>query len=124
MQSIPSRSNSTRPTPTPAAAGGSSGSPLRRFASYTSVMSPLAVSPAAAGDWAAACRMLFARRPAPDAGTLADRCRDMLAAGELDPAGLFAARDAVGGLRGAVLVQQMAGAVGLAWPPRVKDGPD
>src|SRR5262245_39124059 len=72
------------------------------------------VSAASPGELTAACGVLFARRAA--------RCRDLLASGELDPAGLVVARDERGAIRGAMLVQPLPGAIGLAWPPRAEPG--
>jgi ribosomal protein S18 acetylase RimI-like enzyme len=46
----------------------------------------------------------------------------MLLCGEVDPAGLLVARDGAGAVRGAVLVQPLPGALGLAWPPRAEPG--
>jgi len=79
------------------------------------------VSPASADELTAACRALFAHLAAPAREERAARCRDMLASGELDPAGLFVDRDG-GVIRGAVLVQRLPGALGLAWPPRAESG--
>lgn len=75
----------------------------------------LRVSPAAPADWPAACRLLTAARQDPPAA--AARHLDLLASGDLDPAGLFVARGRAGDLRGAMLAQRMPGALGLAWPP-------
>src|SRR4051812_27832583 len=83
----------------------------------------LTVSPATPDDLTAACRLLAAPRPAPARAAAALRFRGLLATGELDPAGLLVARDG-GGVRGAVLVQPLAGALGLAWPPRAEPGRD
>lgn len=81
-------------------------------------------SPATPADLPAACRLLASHRPAPDREPAALRYRDLLTSGEFDPAGLFVARDDGGELRGAVLVQSLPGALGLAWPPRVEPGRD
>jgi ribosomal protein S18 acetylase RimI-like enzyme len=80
-------------------------------------MARFCVSPASPDDLTAACWLLFGDRHAA-------RCRDLLAAGEVDPAGLFVATDDRGTVRGAVLVQVLPGALGLAWPPRVGPEPD
>jgi ribosomal protein S18 acetylase RimI-like enzyme len=48
----------------------------------------------------------------------------MLRSGEVDPAGLFVAQDDGGAVRGAMLVQPLPGALGLAWPPRAEPGRD
>src|SRR5262245_47330602 len=82
----------------------------------------LTVSPATPGEQAAACRVLFGHHAGPDRDQRAARCRDLLASGELDPAGLFVARDGHGAVRGAALVQPLPGALGLAWPPRAEAG--
>jgi ribosomal protein S18 acetylase RimI-like enzyme len=82
------------------------------------------VSPAAPDGRTAACRALCAHLPAPARDLAAVRYLDLLAAGEFDPAGLFAAHDADGVLRGAMLVQPLPGALGLAWPPRAEGGRD
>lgn len=66
----------------------------------------------------AACRALFAHRPVPDRDLAAARCRDLFDSGDADPAGLFVARNAEARIGGAVLVQTLPGALGLAWPPR------
>jgi ribosomal protein S18 acetylase RimI-like enzyme len=63
-----------------------------------------------------ALRLLFGDRP--DRDRRAERCREALASGEHDPAGVFVARDASGRLCGAAMVQAMPGALGVAWPPR------
>ena len=74
-------------------------------------------------DLAAACRLLAAARPGPLQDSAAARYHDLFTSGEFDPAGLFAARRS-GKLRGAMLVQVLPGALGLAWPPRTVDEPD
>jgi ribosomal protein S18 acetylase RimI-like enzyme len=76
----------------------------------------LRVATATPDDRPAAARLLAAGRPDPDAA--ASRHLDLLATGELDPAGLFVARDRSGLVRGAMLAQRVPGALGLAWPPR------
>src|SRR5438067_1561439 len=82
------------------------------------------VSPATAGELTAACRALFGHLVGADRDQRVARCRDLLASGELDPAGLFVARDEHGAVRGAMLVQPLPGALGLAWPPRAEAGGD
>ena len=84
----------------------------------------LTVSPASADVLTAACRVLFAHLAGPDRDQRVAHCRDLLACGELDPAGLFVARDEHGAVRGAMLVQSLSGALGLAWPPRAEPGRD
>src|SRR5206468_2243572 len=86
--------------------------------------SPPLVSPVSVGELTTACRALFAHLAGPDRDQRAARCRDLLASGELDPAGLFVARDGNGAVCGAMLVQALPGALGLAWPPRAEAGPD
>lgn len=81
-------------------------------------------SHASPADLPAACRLLASHRPAPDREPAALRYRDLLASGEFDPAGLFVARGEGGELRGAVLVQSLPGALGLAWSPRAEPGRD
>jgi GNAT superfamily N-acetyltransferase len=81
-------------------------------------MPRVAVSPVPPTDRLAACRALFAHRGGVAAGPLAARCFDMLASGELDPAGLFAARTADDEIVAAALVQPIPGGLGLAWPVR------
>jgi len=80
------------------------------------------VSPATPDELTTACRVLAARPPEPERDGAALRFRDLLTGGELDPAGLFAARDEAGAVRGAMLVQALPGALGLAWPPRAERG--
>lgn len=77
---------------------------------------------AGAGDREAACRRLVAMRLPADRDRAAERYRELFATGELDPGGLFVARAAHGTIRGAMLVQVMPGALGLAWPPTVERG--
>jgi ribosomal protein S18 acetylase RimI-like enzyme len=74
----------------------------------------LTVAPA--DDLAAACRALFAHAP-PGA---ADRFRVMVAAGDLDPAGLFVARDG-DGVVGAMYSYLGDGGQAAAWPPAADD---
>jgi mycothiol synthase len=82
-----------------------------------SIMPYVAVSPAGPADYPAACRALFAHRPAPDRDKLTVRALGLLAAGEIDPAGLLVAR--VGGkIVGAALSQLTPGNGAVVWPPR------
>jgi ribosomal protein S18 acetylase RimI-like enzyme len=74
----------------------------------------LQFGPAQTFEYEAACRLLAG--PARSAA----RYLELIGAGELDPAGLFVARD--GGVRGAMLVQVMPGALGLAMMPVVERG--
>ncbi len=82
------------------------------------------VTQADVADRAAACRLLASARPGPLQEEAALRYQSLLSSGEFDPAGLFVARDRYGGLHGAMLVQPLAGALGLAWPPRGLSRPD
>jgi len=68
-------------------------------------------------DLAAVCRLLAAVRPPADQARAAQRHFNLFSSGQLDPAGLSVARDDAGVIRGAMLVQVMPGALGLAWPP-------
>jgi ribosomal protein S18 acetylase RimI-like enzyme len=81
-------------------------------------MPRVAIAPVPPAEHRAACRALFAHRTGPHAAGLAARCHDLLAAGELDPAGLFAARTPNGEIVAAALVQPIPGGLGLAWPVR------
>lgn len=71
---------------------------------------PFTVSQAAVSEWPAVCRLLF---PETDAATLSDPLLH-----SRDPVGAFVARDSVDQIRAATLVQALAGALGVAWPPR------
>lgn len=82
------------------------------------------ITPAGVSDLAAACRLLASARPGPLQEAAALRFQALLTSGEFDPAGLFVARDRQSDLRGAILVQSLAGALGLAWPPRAVAGID
>lgn len=82
------------------------------------------VAPVAVDEYEAAARLLFAHDHAAEDSCNAARCRDLLAFGELNAEGLFAARDASNRLRGVMLVQPLLGGLGLAWPPRVARTPD
>ena len=75
------------------------------------------VQSARSNDLGVAFRMLAAFRPLSERDRAAERYRELFASGELDPAGLFVARDEAGAIRGAILVQVMPGALGLTWPP-------
>jgi ribosomal protein S18 acetylase RimI-like enzyme len=79
----------------------------------------VSVSAASPAEWPAAGRVLFAGGD-PGAGTA--RFLEFIAAGLIDPGGVFVARDR-GGVCGAMLVQPFAGALGTAWPPAVPAGP-
>ncbi|MBA4065809.1 MAG: hypothetical protein C0501_19240 [Isosphaera sp.] len=76
---------------------------------------PPAVSPAAPHELLPALRVLFG----PGRGADAERCRDALAGPGRDPAEVLVAR-AGGRVCGAVLVQALPGALGVAWPPRAE----
>jgi mycothiol synthase len=75
------------------------------------------VSAATGNEREAVCRLLASVRPPMDQARSARRYCELFASGELDSAGLFAAHDETGVIRGAMLVQVMPGALGLAWPP-------
>ncbi|MFO0802056.1 MAG: GNAT family N-acetyltransferase [Gemmataceae bacterium] len=75
------------------------------------------VSAATAGELDAALRLLVGHRPPADRGSAIQRYRDLIASGDLDPAGIFVARGATRKPVGAMLVSVMPGALGLAWPP-------
>ena len=83
-------------------------------------MSRVVVTSAKPDDLAAACRVLFGLRFTPDRERHAARCQALLTSGEIDPAGLFVARDERGEIGGAILVQPLPGALGVAWPPRAE----
>lgn len=78
----------------------------------------LSVAPVSGSELGEACRLLAALRPPGDRVRAAERYRALFESHELDPAGLFIARAGTA-LRGAMLVQPMPGALGLAWPPVV-----
>jgi ribosomal protein S18 acetylase RimI-like enzyme len=80
------------------------------------------VSAATPDELPAACGALFAHLTGSDRDHRAARCRELLTSGELDPSGMFVARDEHGAVRGAMLVQPLPGALGLAWPPRAEAG--
>lgn len=82
------------------------------------------VAPASARLIPAATQLLFAHESEADRERSAARCRDALATGGLDPAGLLVACDSEGTLCGAMLVQSLPGALGLAWPPGVRSDRD
>jgi mycothiol synthase len=75
------------------------------------------VSPVSGNELGAACRLLAGLRPPGDRAAAAERYRGLFSSKELDVAGLFVARDEEQVLRGAIVVQTMPGALGLAWPP-------
>ena len=79
------------------------------------------VAPVSPDDAPAACRLLAANRPSPERAAAAARYRHLLDAGEFDAAGLFTAI-AEGDVIGVMLAQPLAGALGLAWPPRFEPG--
>ena len=72
----------------------------------------------------AACRILAAAQPGPMQESVAARYHDLFTTGEFDLAGLFVARDRREELCGAMLVQVLPGALGLAWPARVPHRPE
>lgn len=75
------------------------------------------VSAATAGDLDAALRLLVGHRPPAERDSAIQRYRDLIASGDLDPAGIFVARGATRKPIGAMVVSVMPGALGLAWPP-------
>lgn len=86
-------------------------------------MSPIA-SAARPEELEAVCRRLVSVRPPTERDRAVQRHLELFDSGELDPAGLFAVRTPHGTIRGAMLVQEMPGAMGLAWPPAVERGRD
>ena len=84
----------------------------------------VSISQATPQERLAACRVLVAVRPPMDREHAAQRHVDLFDSGELDPAGLFVARGTSGVLHGAMIVQEMPGALGLAWAPVVPRGHD
>jgi mycothiol synthase len=80
------------------------------------------VSAASSDELAAACRMLSLCRPIQERESQARAYRAALVRGSIRAEGLFVARDAVGGLRGAILGQNLGGAVALVWPPGAEPG--
>jgi len=75
------------------------------------------VSAAKVGELDAALRLFVGLRPPADRDSAIQRYRNLIASGDLDPAGLFVARGHSDRLLGAMLVSVMPGALGLAWPP-------
>ena len=84
-------------------------------------MSAVSVDTATAAEWPAAGRILFAA--APDPGRATARFLELIAAEDVDPAGVFVARGP-GGPAGAMLAQRFAGRQGAVWPPAVPAGPE
>ena len=82
------------------------------------------ITPATRNDLVAACQILAAARPGPLQESGAARYHDLFLSGEFDLAGLFVARDRPGQICGAMLVQVLPGALGLAWPPRAFSSTD
>jgi mycothiol synthase len=81
-------------------------------------MSSITVFRPAPHELMSALRIFVGSQTGSDQELRAERCRDALAAGDYDPDGLFATRNAAGRVNGAMLVQVMPGALGVAWPPR------
>lgn len=79
-------------------------------------MPTISVSPVEKHELMPALRLLVG--PVGDQDLRAENCRAAFAAGDYDPAGLFVARDELGGLSGVALMQVMPGALGVAWPSR------
>ncbi len=71
-----------------------------------------------------ACRLLVSVRPARDRDRAAQHYLDLFDSRELDPSGLFVARGKGGAIRGAMVVQEMPGSLGLAWAPTASRSPD
>ena len=69
-----------------------------------------------------ACRDLFADVPPLLRDRRAHRCQELIAQGELDPAGMVVARNTQGILCGTGLAQVLPGAIGLEWFPRAERG--
>ena len=84
----------------------------------------VSISPAIIEEREAACRLLVGVHPAADRDRAARRYLELFDSGELEPAGLFVARSEAGAIRGAMVVQAMPGALGLAWPPTADRGRD
>ena len=76
------------------------------------------VSPAADGELSVACRILTSQFTGFEQQVLMNRYHNLFASRELDRSGLFLARRD-GEPVGAMIVQALSGALGLAWPPRV-----
>lgn len=96
--------------------------PMGLSARYTRVMS-FTIGPASDPEVDAACQLLASPRPGSLRAMVAARYRDLFSSGEFDRAGLFVARDGTA-ICGAMVVQALSGAMGLAWPPRVQPGSD
>jgi GNAT superfamily N-acetyltransferase len=82
----------------------------------------ITVTPVAPDGLSAACRVLTAHLWGLERDLLAQRYRDIFTSRQLDPAGLFVAQDKSGVVLGAMIVQSLTGALGLAWPPRAEQG--
>lgn len=81
---------------------------------------PLIVRPASAADLPAACRALFARSAFADVA--ADRFRQMITGGEIDPAGVILAADG-DAVCGAMFAFRLGGGQAAVWPPAADDPP-
>ena len=79
----------------------------------------LTIKPARPDERAAAFRLAFGHLSKADQETRVGLALEMIQKGELDPAGLWVAREDA--LQGALLCQAMPGAAGLIWPPRLVD---
>ncbi len=82
----------------------------------------ITVTPITPDRLLAACRVLTAHQSGLDRDFLARRYHDVFTSRELDPGGLFVAHDELGIVQGAMIVQSLPGALGLAWPPRAEPG--
>ena len=84
----------------------------------------VSASRATSEERAAACRVLVSVRPALDRDRATQHYLDLFDSRELDPSGLFVARGDGGAIRGAMVVQEMPGALGLVWAPTASRSPD
>jgi ribosomal protein S18 acetylase RimI-like enzyme len=82
-------------------------------------MAAFSIGTAAAGEWPVVGRVLFAT--AADPGPVTARFLELIASRDIDPAGLFVARDHAGPC-GVILAQRFAGRQGAVWPPAVPAG--
>lgn len=84
----------------------------------------ITVASATPSEWAAACRVLSTCHPSPDRNRAVLHFLNLLTSGQFDPAGLFIAREESGRICGAMLVQELPGALGVVWPPQVEPPSD
>jgi hypothetical protein len=85
-------------------------------------MPPPSASLAATHELLPALRLLFARWHADETTThrAAESFRDELLAGDHGSLHVFGTRDEAGRVRGAMIAQELPGALGVAWPPRAE----